>query len=117
MKSKVKRGAKRITLEEWDAEGKRRFGADQMKWRFVCPSCDHVASSEDYKNAGASSDSVAFSCVGRWLESPKEAFRGEGGPCNYAGGGLFRINPVLVVLQDGTERNIFEFADAPVVAQ
>lgn len=31
------------SVEEWQAEGKRRFGEDVKKWRFVCPMCGHVA--------------------------------------------------------------------------
>lgn len=95
-----------MTREEWLTEGYRRFGPDQMKWRFVCPSCGHVASVQDYKDAGAAVSVVAFSCIGRWMDHPRDAF-GEGpGPCNYAGGGLIGINPVEV---DG--HRYFEFAE------
>jgi hypothetical protein len=90
--------------EEWEAEGARRFGPDRMTWKFVCPSCGHVASAADWRNAGAPSGAVAFSCVGRWLKNPKRM--GERpGPCNYAGGGLFAINPLDV---DGLR--VFDFA-------
>lgn len=99
-----------MTADEWRAEGKRRFGDDALKWRFVCPSCTHVASAEDYRKAGAPSTAVGFSCIGRWLETQVEAFDGAGGPCNYAGGGLIRINPVLV--RDGeNEHQLFAFAE------
>lgn len=95
---------------EWVAEGTRRFGADHMKWRFVCPSCGHVASVQDWKDAGASEGEVAFSCVGRHTGAGGElAFRKQGGPCNYAGGGLFRLNPVMVLTPDGV-RPCFAFA-------
>jgi hypothetical protein len=40
----------------------------------------------------------------------KEAFSQDGGPCNYAGGGLFRLNPVTVVDPDGIENHAFDFA-------
>lgn len=101
-----------VTETEWRAEGERLFGPDQMQWRFVCPVCGHVAAVQDWKNAGATEGAAAFSCVGRWIEGSKQAFtRGSGGPCNYAGGGLFRLNPVTVV-RDGdpnTRTNVFEF--------
>lgn len=42
-----------MTRDEWSAEGRKRFGDDQMQWRFVCPACGHVASVQDYKDAGA----------------------------------------------------------------
>lgn len=95
-----------MTQEEWFAEGTRLFGDDVMKWRFVCPSCGHIASVQDWKDAGAPEGAVAFSCVGRYLPERSEAFGGKGsGPCNYAGGGLFIIHPVNV---EG--RKTFSFA-------
>jgi hypothetical protein len=99
-----------MTHEEWLAEGRRRFGDDIMRWRFVCPSCGHVASVQDWKNAGATEGEVAFSCVGR-RTGGSAAFGERGkGPCNYAGGGLFRINPVSIV-KDGQEHDRFAFAE------
>lgn len=101
----------KMTVEEWRAEGKRRFGVDEMQWRWKCPSCGHVASTQDYKDAGAASGVVGYSCIGRYLPECKEAFGGPGsGPCNYAGGGLIGINPVEVVA-DGHTHRMFEFAD------
>lgn len=85
-----------MTVKEWQRQGRALFGDDEMAWAFVCPSCGHVATVQDWYDAGAGVDSAAFSCVGRWLPNPVEAFGQDGGPCNYAGGGLFRINPVLV---------------------
>jgi hypothetical protein len=80
-----------------------RFGKDPMDWAFVCPVCGHRQTLRDYKNAGAPESAVAFSCVGRWTTEQREAIGGKGkGPCNYAGGGLFRFNPVL--LSDRNER-------------
>lgn len=101
-----------LTLREWHAEAEELFGADAWNWRFVCPSCGHVASTRDWKNAGATKGQVAFSCVGRALRTKNEAFSSgpTKSPCNYAGGGLFRINPVIVVFEDGGERQTFEFA-------
>jgi len=105
------RGSTKLTHEEWFAEGTRRFGSDQLQWRFVCPSCGHVASVLDWKDAGSSSANVGFSCVGRWIPGSKEMGQ-RPGPCNYAGGGLFRINPVVVVSM-GKETAMFAFADPP----
>ena len=99
-----------MTHAEWVAEATRRFGADPLKWRFVCPSCGHVAAVQDWKDAGAPSECAAFSCVGRWMKTTKEAFRKDGGPCNYAGGGLFKLNPVKVTMPDGSENVAFDFA-------
>ena len=98
-----------MTYAEWIAEGTRRFGEDYTKWRFVCPCCGHVASTQDWLDAGAK-NAIAFSCVGRWVGAKREAF-GEGeGPCNYAGGGLFRLNPIQVTCEDGRLHHAFAFA-------
>jgi hypothetical protein len=94
-----------MTRDEWLAKASELFGNDMMKWSFVCPSCGHVASVQDYKNAGAPSSAIAFSCVGRWMDEKHEAFQKGKGPCNYSGGGLFAINPVEV---DGDR--YFDFA-------
>ena len=102
---------RKISREQWEAEGEALFGPDQMTWRFVCPSCGHVATPQDWKDAGATQGAVAFSCVGRWLSTAEDAFTKTGGPCNYAGGGLIGLNPVVVVEPDEKERvAIFDFA-------
>lgn len=99
-----------MTHDEWIAEATRRFGDDPMAWRFVCPSCGHVASAQDWINAGAPKETIAFSCVGRWTGATAEL--GERpGPCNYTGGGLFRLNPVIVEY-NGTGQSTFAFAEA-----
>ncbi len=95
-----------MVREEWFAEAKRRFGPDSSKWAFRCPSCGHVATVQDWRDAGAAEGNIAFSCVGRWSPNPVEMFAKGGGPCNYAGGGFFKLNPVEV---DG--ENYFEFAE------
>lgn len=98
-----------IPQEQWEAQAIERFGTDTMAWRFVCPSCGHVAAVKDWRDAGASEKEVAFSCVGRHLPNPVDAFH-KPGPCNYAGGGLFRINPMHVRMKDGHLTTIFDFA-------
>jgi hypothetical protein len=109
---------KRMSRAEWLAEGERRFGKDTMKWKFVCPSCGFVASTEDYKKAGAKPENVAFSCIGRWTgHMNNDAFVTKKGPCNYAGGGLIKLNPITVVMPDGQEHQAFDFAETETVAQ
>jgi hypothetical protein len=108
------------TLEAWRAKGDELFGADFMKWKFVCPVCGHIATVQDWKDAGAPAQSAAFSCVGRWAganpQTTKEGTIGPNGlqgkgPCNYAGGGLFQLNPVSVIDPDGVTRRVFAFAE------
>lgn len=102
-----------MTFAEWSAKGVELFGANQKDWQFVCPSCGHTASARDWEAAGAPETAVAFSCVGRWLpESKGEIFGHNGQPCNYAGGGLFRLNPIKVTDPQGAEHNVFAFAEA-----
>lgn len=98
-----------LSVEQWRAAAIELFGEDELLWRWKCPSCGHIASTQDYKNAGAPSTAVGFSCVGRWSGATQEAFADGPGPCSYAGGGLLRINPVTVM--DGTvAHRMFEFA-------
>ncbi len=103
---------KTITRAEWIAEGTRRFGEAALAWRFVCPSCGHVATPKDWRDAKAPEGAVAFSCVGRYLSANGDnAFKRKGGPCNYAGGGLFKLNPVTVTDEEGKEHQVFAFAE------
>jgi len=82
-----------------------------MKWRFVCPVCKTEMAVEDWKRVGATEGEVAFSCIGRHIEGAQPAFRRtKAGPCDYAGGGLFRLNPVTVT-KDGKEHQVFAFAE------
>lgn len=106
-----------MTHAVWVAEGERLFGVDRMEWKFVCPSCGHIARTADWQAAGAPEGAVAFACVGRWLPNPStgEAFAGAdvipATPCNYTGGGLFKLNPLLVEDLDGKAHRLFAFAE------
>lgn len=103
----------RMTVEEWRARGIELFGEDMAKWRFVCPGCKHVQVLEDfrpYKDRGATPDSVRMECIGRYSGGRSWANGRGPGPCDYAGYGLFRISPVVVV--DGeNELHAFAFAE------
>lgn len=101
-----------MTQTEWEAEGERRFGPDQMQWRFVCPACGHAATPADWQAAGMTINQVGFSCVGRALAKARGAFEAGPGPCNYAGGGLIGLNPVRILSPDGIEHRLFAFAEA-----
>lgn len=106
-----KRGRLVLSEAEWRAEAVRRFGPDEMGWQFVCPCCGHVASVSEWRAGGAEPGAVGFSCVGRWVGAKREAFGGQGaGPCNYAGGGLFSVNPVCVTSDTGQQFRVFDFA-------
>jgi hypothetical protein len=101
-----------ITHAEWLEEGRRLYGADAKTWAFVCPSCGQRQTIGEMIRAGMPESMFAFSCIGRGLGSSTtmgEPSLGRG--CNYAGGGLFKLNPVRVVF-DGSTRETFEWADA-----
>ncbi len=106
---------KMITIDRnsWEKEGTKRYGKDKMKWKFRCPSCGKIQSTEDYKNAEAPEDAVAYSCVGRWNGSTGVMCKGDELGCNYAGGGLIQLNPIKVKLSNGRNNyhDIFDFAD------
>jgi len=98
-------GVEFVSVETWEERGRILFGADRMKWRFKCPVCGYVATAIDWIDAGASENAIAFSCVGRWQS---------GVGCDYAGGGLFRLNPIHVVVGElgkAYVRETFAFAD------
>ncbi len=108
--SQVETSRRTMTNAEWNAEGERRFGKDRLLWRFVCPSCGHVASVDDWRKAAAPEGAVAFSCVGRYTGATAQMCE-RPGPCNYAGGGLIGLNPVTVADMDGKEHDLFAFAE------
>ena len=100
-----------ITHADWVIEAVAKFG-HPGKIRFVCPVCKHVASVDDYKKAGAEEGDIGVVCIGRYtLKLGDDPHKG---PCDYAGYGLFRLNPVRVVMPEGDIIECFEF-DKPTL--
>lgn len=102
-------------LDDWRAEGKRRFGCDAHKWLFRCPMCGHVASVQDFLDAGAVSEDAAYQeCLGRYTGkgSPKE---GDDSGCDWAAYGLLGIPKEhdIIVTPEGREVHVYPFADLP----
>ena len=101
------------SVEEWKAEATRRFGPDMLKWRLRCPMFGHVASVQDFKDAGAKSPSRAYQeCLGRYTGkgTPK---KGDSSGCNWAAYGLFGIpaeHDIVVVAPDN-QVDVYPFAD------
>lgn len=97
----------KYTESEWVKAGEKLYGADPMKWRFECPACHNVTSVEDFrifKDKGATPDSAATECIGRYtggLKGPNK--------CDWAAYGLFR-GPDFVIFDNGEERACFSFA-------
>lgn len=101
----------RTTKAAFIAEAQKRFGSDMLSWAFVCPICGYEAAAREWKQAGAPEGAVGFSCIGRYRKPSRDAFEGSGkGPCNYAGGGLFKLNPMIVTDETGVEHNVFALA-------
>lgn len=107
------------SVEEWQAEGKRRFGEDVKKWRFVCPMCGHVAAVQDFIDKGVKDPANAAyeECIGRYTGAGAPSKENKGKGCNWAAYGLFGIpNGGAIVItgeKDGEETgaHIFEFAE------
>ena len=95
------------SLDAWKAEAVRVFGENWMTWAFKCPRCGHVATSQDYKDAGAPTTAVGKECLGRYrlLDGPTETARG----CDWAAYGLVDICSVHILV-DGKRMPVFEFA-------
>lgn len=105
--------------EQWLEEGKRRFGADPLQWRFVCPACGHVQTMQDFKDLHADPQRGYQECIGRvWNAQGKDGARsglsGDGpGPCDWAAYGLFgTLNAGTLVVTPQKELWIFDFAEA-----
>jgi hypothetical protein len=116
MSTTMKNAMERMSYQQWLDEGKRRFGADFLKWRFVCPSCGHVQAVEDFrpfKDAGATADSARSECIGRYMGAKVAFDAAKWKPCNYALFGLFRLKHVEVEIEGKPEPSrSFHFAEA-----
>lgn len=91
------------TLQEWRNIAEPMFGKDVKNWQFKCPTCGHVQTMNDFKEAGVDEPETKFyySCIGRWKI---------GTGCNWTLGGLFRIHKTEVISEDGSCIPVFEFA-------
>lgn len=110
-----------VTLEEWRADGRRRFGDDPHDWSFVCPRCGDVYTGREFHDtfheAGLEGEWVNHFgriCLGRMLGAldksiPKGKYTGRG--CDWCAFGLFR-GPVIVEMGNGETAGVFRFASA-----
>lgn len=109
----------RIRLRAWQQIAIERFGPDPNHWRFVCPSCGHVQTRQDFRDLGMPErqldNIIGFSCIGRWNTTHRDEVvsyceESQGYGCTYAGGGSINISPYTVLLPKGDERPTFGFA-------
>lgn len=104
----------KITEADWIEEARKRY-QEFGKVAFRCPICGFVATVQDYWAAKAPEGMIGYSCIGRLIGAKRNAFGGKGdGPCDYAGGGLFRMNPIHLLKKGKIETEIFDFADDPL---
>jgi hypothetical protein len=101
------------TFKDWEKEGIELFGDNKRFWKFVCPCCGFVQCGDDFIKAGVSiktaTSMTGFSCIGRVLPECRDAFEKGPGPCNYAGGGLFPLNPIRIIFDGDHSNNFFDF--------
>ncbi len=93
------------SLADWKKEAEKRFGKDEYEWAFVCPACGNVAKVKDFerfKSEGATPDSAAQTCIGRWTGGRNGHYK-----CDWAAFGLFR-GPSIVKI-DNKEIPVFDF--------
>lgn len=99
-----------ITFDAWQEMAKKLFPEGSDTVAFVCPSCGHVATVREYREAKAPDGAIGFSCIGRWTDADdRQTFQKQGGPCQYAGGGLIGLNPIRVTFPDGKVIDYFDF--------
>lgn len=112
----------RIPKKEWSALGRKLFGKDPRKWKFVCACCGHVQTIGDFielRDLGLwdGDAQIAYhNCIGRYDTRIKDKdigrLDGRGkSPCDYTLGGLFCLAKTFVVDEDGNEHAVFEFAE------
>lgn len=108
-----------MTAKEWNEEGERLFGEERINWKFVCPVCGFAQGFKDFAEAGIPTDKalgkVGFSCIGRYLPAEKmqegifNMNKIPGIPCNYTGGGLLTLNPMIITDEEQKQHNLFDF--------
>lgn len=107
----------RINYDEWKSEMIKRYG-ERENFEFVCPVCKFPQTVKQCEEAGAGRGEIGFSCIGRHVDGSRKAFGNKNnnknkGPCDYAGGGLFALNPVTVVYKEGDEVSVFDCSKDP----
>jgi len=101
---------KTYQYQEWIDKAVELFGKDSRNWKFKCCNCGHEQSIQDFEDAGIETpdNKVFFSCIGRWTNG-EGTMGNKKSPCNYTLGGLFALNEVEVIDQEGATRKVFDF--------
>lgn len=83
------------SVELWEREARRRFGADKRAWAWRCHHCGTAFSAADYLLAGAPQDQIGYACIGRWEPRVR---------CTFNGATPVPANPITVRIGDQTAR-------------
>lgn len=83
------------SIDQWQRAARRRFGADKLKWAFVCHHCGTIYSAADAVYAKMPQDQIGFSCIGPYEPSVN---------CTYNGRNKMPPNPVTVLVAGQTAR-------------
>lgn len=104
-----------ITKAQWEETGRRLFGEDQTRWRFVCPACGNEHSIAELREQLTEEErarlrgrfAIESECIGRYLRDRVD--------CDWCAYGLIS-GPLLVV--DGEHRTFaFDFAGKPFTGE
>jgi len=103
------------SVDEWEKEGERLFGKNHLTWKFVCPSCGHIQTMQDFKDItndypDLNPETAFFSCIGRWSGHFENSMCSGKSPCNYTNGGLFNLAPIEIIDDGGVVHYAFDFA-------
>ena len=100
-------------VKEWLEEGKRLFGKNIMKWRYVCPMCGKRYSVQEFVDAGGDGPNSAYQeCIGRPRHAgPPDKEKGNPDGCNWCAYGFFGCagKGRIVLAEDGTAVEVFHF--------
>lgn len=110
----------KYTMEEWVAEGKRRFGENIKDWKFVCPACGRINTGREFCELGAKTNDIYQTCIGRHNgkgisgAGHKSGERAPEHGCDWSAFGLFGTlgKGDIVTEIDGSMLNIFAFAES-----
>ena len=110
-----------LTFEQWLEEGIKRYGNNMSTWRYTCPMCKKDTVAQEWIDHNVKKQ-IAISCIGRQYDQKQSAFFTKNKKptgCDYAGYGLFRMNPVNVEFtnEDGSKEIVggFDFAVKPLL--
>lgn len=106
-----------ITQEQFLMEIELQGMKDKKDVAFICPGCKTAQSYRSFEKLGIDKEKITgwlgFSCIGRQTCAGSPRKESDGKPCNWTLGGLFQIQDLTVILEDGKKVPHFEIASSP----